>query len=118
MGFPLHYVPFPQSPRHHRFSVTLALQAISLNETDAHDTPHMYLQFQDDAHHLLVLERIVQLGDEMVLQSVHYIHLALHIPAVAPVGDAHKLGRQLQAGRLLPALVDRSEFAPVSESQR
>lgn len=75
-----------------------------------------YLQFQDDAHHLLVLERIVELCDEMVLQSVHYIHFSFHVAAVSSVGDAHEFGGQLQICRLLSAPVHGSEFASAKDN--
>lgn len=70
-----------------------------------------YLQLQDDAHHLLVLERIVELCDKMVLQSVHDIDLSLDIPSVSSVRNSHKLSGQLQICDLLAASVHGSEFA-------
>lgn len=71
------------------------------------------LQFQDDAHHFLIFVRSIQLYNEMMLQWIHYLHFPLHIPLVLPLRYGHKLGGQLEACWLLPALVDSAEFATV-----
>lgn len=74
-------------------------------------TLKQYLHFKDDAHHLLVLERIVELCDEMVLQCIHDVHLSFHIPSVATIGNAHEFGGQLQIGRFLPTSVHGAKLS-------
>lgn len=54
------------------FPYTFQERALDLAQLNA---SLKYLQLKDNTHHLLVLERIVQLSYEMVLQSVHDIHL-------------------------------------------
>lgn len=70
-----------------------------------------HLQFQDDAHHFLVLERIVQLCYKMVLQNIHDVHLPFHVASVAPVRDADEFCSQLQIRSFLPTFVHGPELA-------
>lgn len=63
-----------------------------------------------------MLEGIVELGNEVVMQIVHYFHLTFHIATIASLWNAHKFGSQLQVCCLLPAFVDGSEFSPAMDS--
>lgn len=82
---------------------------------DLGSRPHTFVhsdsQFQNNADHFVVLERIVKLNDFRVLQAIHHFDLALDIFAFLSILHCDEFRRQTQTRGLLFAFVNRSEFA-------
>lgn len=67
-------------------------------------------QFQDDADHFVVLERIIQLNDFRMLQAVHHFDLTFYVSTFIAIGNGDELRCQTQTRRFFFAFVNRSEF--------
>lgn len=68
-------------------------------------------QFQNDEHHLVVLESIVQLNDFRVLEAIHHFDFQLYVFALLAVRHTDGFRCETQTRRLLFAFVDCSEFS-------
>ena len=71
----------------------------------------MCLQFEDDAHNVVVVEGIVELDKPRVLEGAHNIHFTLNISSVFSFGGRDKLGGQLQSCLFFSYPIYGAEFS-------
>ena len=75
-------------------------------------------QFHDERHLLAAVKGVEDLDDARVLEVVHDLHLALHVPFVVLARRGHELGRQLPARLLVRAPVHNAELTPDGKRQQ
>ena len=70
-------------------------------------------EFEQEANlFFAIVVSVVELNKPRIAKRFHNLHFAFDIESVGFFGRLNEFGRKTQSSRLLPALVNRPEFAP------